>query len=77
MELTPKLFEGDLEKTVSLQEEFLRRHLERMNRKAAVVPISGGLDSSTAAALCVRALGRDRVRGLLLKEKQGHPDART
>ena len=32
----------------------------------AIVGISGGKDSSIAAALCVRALGRDRVIGVLM-----------
>ena len=32
----------------------------------AVVAISGGKDSSVAAALCVEALGKDRVFGVLL-----------
>lgn len=33
---------------------------------SAVVGISGGKDSSVAAALCVEALGRDRVIGVLM-----------
>lgn len=32
----------------------------------AVIGISGGKDSSVAAALCVKALGRDRVLGVML-----------
>ena len=32
----------------------------------AVLGISGGKDSSVAAALCVRALGKDRVVGVLM-----------
>ena len=32
----------------------------------AVVGISGGKDSSVAAALCVEALGRERVFGVLM-----------
>lgn len=33
---------------------------------SAVIGISGGKDSSTTAALCVRALGKDRVLGVLM-----------
>lgn len=33
---------------------------------SAVIGISGGKDSSVAAALCVRALGKDRVIGVLM-----------
>ena len=34
----------------------------------AVVAISGGKDSSIAAALCVEALGRERVIGVLMPQ---------
>jgi NAD+ synthase len=34
-----------------------------------VVALSGGIDSSVVGALCVQALGRDRVFGLMLPEK--------
>ena len=32
----------------------------------AVIGISGGKDSTIAAALCVKALGKDRVIGVLM-----------
>ncbi len=38
----------------------------------AVVGISGGKDSSVAAALCVEALGKDRVVGVLMPCGQQH-----
>ncbi len=38
----------------------------------AVVGISGGKDSSIAAALCVEALGADRVIGVLMPQGQQH-----
>ena len=38
----------------------------------AVVGISGGKDSSVAAALCVEALGRDRVIGVLMPQGVQH-----
>lgn len=38
----------------------------------AVVGISGGKDSSVAAALCVEALGRDRVVGVLMPNGVQH-----
>lgn len=36
------------------------------NECNAIVGISGGVDSSVVAALCVKALGKDRVKGLLM-----------
>jgi NAD+ synthase len=38
----------------------------------AVVGISGGKDSSIAAALCVEALGKDRVIGVLMPQNEQH-----
>lgn len=42
---------------------------ETMKRQGAVVALSGGIDSSTVAALCVKALGPERVFGLQLPER--------
>jgi len=39
---------------------------------SAVVGISGGKDSSVAAALCVEALGKDRVIGVLMPQGEQH-----
>ena len=49
--------------------------LQRLNRKGVVVAISGGIDSSVVAALCVRALGSARVLGLMLPEADSSPDS--
>jgi len=40
-----------------------------LRRRGAVLGLSGGIDSSVTAALCVRALGADKVLGLLMPEK--------
>lgn len=49
--------------------------LQRLNRKGVVVAISGGIDSSVVAALCLRALGSTRVVGLMLPEADSSPDS--
>ncbi len=43
---------------------------ERLKRKGAVVGLSGGIDSSVVAALCARALGRERVLALFMPEAE-------
>ncbi|MBT3294597.1 MAG: NAD(+) synthase [Verrucomicrobia bacterium] len=40
-----------------------------LGRRGAIVAISGGIDSSVVAALCVEALGREHVIGLMLPER--------
>ena len=48
----------------------LREILSKTLRKRGlVVAISGGIDSSVCAALCVRAIGKGKVYGLLLPEQ--------
>lgn len=44
----------------------VRYFLENGPVCTAVIGISGGKDSSVAAALCVEALGADRVLGVLM-----------
>jgi len=46
-----------------------------LRRRGAVVAMSGGIDSSVVAALCARALGPEKVLGLLLPERDSSPDA--
>ena len=46
--------------------ELLRDHLRR---RGLIVAISGGIDSAVCAALAVRAVGSERVFGLLLPER--------
>ena len=48
----------------------LTSYLARSKRRGVVVALSGGIDSSTVAALCVAALGKDRVFGLHLPERE-------
>ncbi|MCP9471111.1 MAG: NAD(+) synthase [Nitrospira sp.] len=47
----------------------------RLKRKGMVVGLSGGIDSSTVAALAVRALGADRVIGLFMPESDSSDDS--
>ncbi len=49
--------------------------LGTLRRRGAVVGISGGIDSAVVAALCVRALGRERVLGLFMPERHSSDDA--
>jgi NAD+ synthase len=48
---------------------------QRLRRKGAVLGLSGGIDSSVTVALCTRALGRERVAGLLMPESDSSPES--
>lgn len=53
--------------------EWIRNFFESNGKDCnAVVGISGGKDSSIAAALCVEALGKDRVIGVLMPQGEQH-----
>jgi NAD+ synthase len=52
--------------------EQVSRHLRR---RGVVVGLSGGVDSSVVAALCVRALGAEHVFGLFTPERDSEPDS--
>jgi len=49
--------------------------LSRLKRKGVVVGLSGGIDSSVVAALCVNALGKDHVLGLFMPERECSDEA--
>ncbi|MCL2337831.1 MAG: NAD(+) synthase [Firmicutes bacterium] len=47
-------------------------HSNALPATKAVVGISGGKDSSVVAALCVTALGKDRILGVLMPQGEQH-----
>ena len=59
--------------TATLREQVLGQ----LRRRGAVVGISGGIDSSVVAALCVRAFGKDKVLGLFMPEHHSTNDSLT
>ncbi len=48
--------------------------LKRFRKRGVVVALSGGIDSSVVGALCVRSLGKNRVLGLFMPEKDSDPE---
>lgn len=58
-----------------ISEAIREQTLRRLRRRGVVVGLSGGVDSSVTAALCVRAVGRDRVLGLFMPEEDSDPES--
>lgn len=75
MKLGPVVFRIDAGKTAGKLEAFIRGKMKEFRRNGIVIPLSGGLDSTTVLALCVSAVGKSKVTGLMLPEKKGNPDA--
>jgi NAD+ synthase len=68
-QFNPKVLELDCAAETLRIGRWLVENVKRLGRRGAVVAISGGVDSSVCAALATRALGRPRVLGLLLPER--------
>jgi len=49
---------------------FIKQQMLEMHRDGIVIGISGGIDSALSAALSVKAIGKDKVLGLLLPDKE-------
>ena len=58
------------EETVERVSRFLKTHVERTQARFLVIGMSGGLDSSVAAALCSRAVGGSRTLGFWIHEEE-------
>ena len=68
--LGPRVLELDYDREIERVCARLKEVLSRdLSRRGLVVAMSGGIDSSVSAALSVRALGAERVYGLLLPER--------
>ena len=66
----------DAEQTCQQIERKLREDvLHVLHRRGAVIGISGGIDSSVTLALAARALGKERVVGVLMPEHDSSPES--
>ena len=74
--LTPDAFKIDAQHWCMQIEEFIKEKFHLSPHVGIVVPISGGLDSSVVATLCTRAIGKEKVIGLILPERLGNPEAK-
>ena len=73
---SPNVLDIDCPKvSVALEESIREIVFHRLRKKGAVVGLSGGIDSSVTAAICARALGKDRVFGVMMPENDSSGDS--
>src|SRR6185369_4949426 len=74
--LSARVLEIDCEREVArICERIADAARRRLHRQGLVVALSGGIDSSVCAALAARALGPQRVLGLLMPERESSSNA--
>jgi NAD+ synthase len=60
-------------KTLTEISEFIQLKFKQIDRRVAIIGLSGGLDSSIAASLTVRSLGADHTKLYYLPERDSKP----
>ena len=70
MKLAPSVLDIDFSETQKRICRFIREYVENAGSKGVVLGLSGGIDSSTVAALSSLAVGGENVLGLMLPEEE-------
>ena len=66
----------DIQNVTKLLEDFLRKQtFENYKKHGIVIGISGGIDSAVAASLACNAIGKEKVLGVILPEKESNPES--
>ncbi len=64
-------YQNEIEKIT----EFIKQQMIKAGFKKLIVGLSGGIDSSVTATMCVKAVGKDNVFGVMLPYRKSHPDS--
>jgi len=70
LKLNPEVLDINLPEIEKLVLRFISDYVQKTGAKGIVLGLSGGIDSCTVAALSAKAIGGDRVLGLMLFEKE-------
>lgn len=77
-EIAQQILSFDMDAEVAKITAGIREILsKRIHRRGLVVAMSGGIDSSVSAALCVKAVGPGKVFGLLLPEQDSSSESES
>ena len=68
----------NLEKSVNNICDFIKNEISnKFQKSGAVIGLSGGIDSAVTAALCVKAIGHEKVLGLIMPEKESESESQV
>ena len=70
MKLALSVLEMDFIEVEKRIKRFIREYIEKAGASGVVLGLSGGIDSSTVAALSSLSIGGDRVLGLIIPEEE-------
>ncbi len=70
MNLTAAILDLNLPETEKRVTRFIKEYVEKAGANGVVLGLSGGVDSSTIAALSSRSIGGEKVLGLLMPEQE-------
>lgn len=77
MAFSENVLDLDFDREIKRIHEVIREQvLGRFKRRGLIVALSGGIDSSVVGALAVGALGKERVFGLLMPERDSSDETR-
>jgi NAD+ synthase len=70
LKLVPPILDLDWAEVETKIRRFIKDYVEKSGAEGIVLGLSGGIDSSTMAALSALAIGGDKVLGILLPEQE-------
>ena len=78
MEFNSKVLHIDnIENTSYKIQEFIKNQLINFKRRGIVIGLSGGIDSAVTVSLCVKAIGKDKVLGVMMPERDSNPASKN
>jgi NAD+ synthase len=76
MSFHPKVLELQVNAEIDRICCFIKNQVIQQRKEGVVVGLSGGIDSALMSELCVRSLGVEKVKGILLPERESNPISR-
>lgn len=70
LDLTSSVLKLDLPDVEKRITRFIKTYVDNSDADGIVLGLSGGIDSNTVAALCAKAIGGNRILGLMIPEKE-------